>query len=94
MVSKSPTNRCRGIFRNKTMTTTNTLPDKKEIIQRLFTAGHITFDEMWVLLQDNEGTKFIPLPYQIPYYPWPYYYQQPPVITEPYYTTSTQIKHE
>lgn len=75
------------------MTTTNTLPDKKEIIQRLFTAGHITFDEMWVLLQGNEGTKFIPLPYQVPYYPWTYY-QQPPIITEPSYTTSTQIKHE
>lgn len=47
----------------------------------------ITFDEMWILLQDNDGAKFIPFPY----YPWPY---QQPIAIEPYYTTSTQIKHE
>ena len=64
--------------------TTSFLPTKKDIIQRLFTEGHITFNEMWVLLQENEGTKFIPLPYPQPYNPYtrpfgpalePYYYQ-------------------
>lgn len=60
---------------------------KKDIIQRLFMEEKITFDEMWILLQDNDGSKFIPFPY----YPWPY---QQPIAIEPYYTTSTQIKHE
>ena len=54
---------------------------KKDIIQRLFMEEKITFDEMWILLQDNDGAKFIPFPY----YPWP-------IITEPYYTTSTSDK--
>ena len=52
------------------------LPTKKEIIQRLFTEEKITFDEMWVLLQDNDGTKYVYLPQPsipaAPYQPlWP-----------------------
>lgn len=44
----------------------------------MFEAGHISFDEMWVLLQDNEEVQYIPMgvpntipiidPY--PIYPW------------------------
>jgi len=49
-----------------TGTTYSILPTKKDIIQRLFEEKKITFDEMWILLQENEGTKFIPLPYQVP----------------------------
>lgn len=39
-------------------------PTKKEIIERLFTAGHITFNEMWTLLQDDPTVKYVPLPAQ------------------------------
>jgi hypothetical protein len=59
------------------MTTTSTAgtpytfmvrPTKKDIIQRLFIAGQISFDEMWTLLQDNEGgISYIPMPYTPPY---------------------------
>ncbi len=60
-------------------------PSKKQILQRLFEAGHITFEEMWTLIEDNEGVKYIPtgqagpaiiIPYQHPQYPWesPYTY--------------------
>lgn len=45
-------------------------PTKKEIIQKLFTEGKITFDEMWILMQ--EEVKYIPQPYPIyPYNPYP-----------------------
>jgi len=37
-------------------------PSKKEIIQRLFEAGHITFNEMWTLLLDEPDVKYVPMP--------------------------------
>jgi hypothetical protein len=40
----------------------STSPTKKEIIYRLFTEEKITFDEMWVLLQDNDGVKYVIMP--------------------------------
>jgi hypothetical protein len=43
-------------------------PSKKDIIERLFMAGHITFNEMWTLLQDTPDIKYYPLP-QPPYVP-------------------------
>lgn len=60
-------------------------PSKKQILQRLFEAGHITFEEMWTLIEESEGVKYIPMgqagpaiitPYPHPYYPWepPYTY--------------------
>jgi hypothetical protein len=39
-----------------------TLPSKKDIIQRLFTAGHITFEEMWVLLQESNDVRYVIMP--------------------------------
>lgn len=45
---------------------------KKQILQRLLENEHITFDEMWVLLQEDLETKYIVLP------------QQNPPITIPY----------
>ena len=71
---------------------------KKEILFRLFNAGHITFDELWVLAQDTIVNNYIsqPAPYpvypSIPVYPYP--------ITPMYMTTSTplpatnQVNHE
>lgn len=39
---------------------------KKDIIHRLFIEEKISFDEMWILLQ-NDDNKYIPMPY--PMYP-------------------------
>jgi len=35
-------------------------PTKKQIIQRLFEAGHISFNEMWTLLLDEPEVKYVP----------------------------------
>ena len=75
-------------FTTDTVTIPFPLPTKKEIIQRLFVEEKISFDEMWVLLQDNEGTKYVYLPQpsipSAPYQPsWPY------SPNWPYYGTST-----
>lgn len=37
------------------------IPTKKDIIQRLFEAGHIDFNEMWILLQDEPEVRYIPM---------------------------------
>jgi len=59
------------------MTTTDTtyhiLPTKKEILQRLLEKGHIDFNEMWVLLQDEPEIRYYPMPEPPNPYPW-----QPP----------------
>ncbi len=54
------------------------LQTKKEILERLFKENLITFDEMWILIQDND-VRYIPLPYEkpnefVPYNPIPYWY--------------------
>jgi hypothetical protein len=74
-----------------TLTTTDNIvtdwipePSKKQIIQRLFEAGHISFNEMWTLLQDEPEVRYVPMPqatdpiitpWPYPNYPWdqPYY---------------------
>lgn len=59
-------------------------PSKKQILERLFTEGHITFEEMWILLDDTPEIRYIPLTPQpdIPDTPqWP-----------PHYTTSDILK--
>jgi hypothetical protein len=38
----------------------NPLLTKREIIERLFTKGHISFIEMWTLM-DNTGSKYVVL---------------------------------
>lgn len=48
-------------------------PTKKDIIQRLFQEGHIDFNEMWILLQDEPTIKYVPMPQQqfpAPVDPW------------------------
>lgn len=40
-------------------------PTKKEIIQRLYQEGHITFNEMWTLLQNEPEVRYIPMPSQV-----------------------------
>ena len=37
------------------------LPTKKELIQRLFLEEKITFDEMWVLIQESPDTRYVPI---------------------------------
>jgi len=70
-----------------TYTTTDILitvpePTKKEIIERLFLAGHITFNEMWTLLQDKEPeVKYIPMPQPQDFYPIPYWTPPNPETT-------------
>ena len=35
-------------------------PSRKDIIRRLFEAGHISFDEMWILLvEDEPETRYV-----------------------------------
>jgi len=56
-------------------------PNKKQIIERLFMAGHITFNEMWTLLLDEPQVKYVPMlqsdpPYQPPINPNPYPYPE------------------
>lgn len=51
-------------------TNTNVEPTKKEIIQRLFEAGHITFNEMWTLLLDEPEVRYIPISDPIVVDPW------------------------
>lgn len=51
-----------------------TLPTKKEILERLLKAEQITFDEMWVLLQEDPLIRYVimpqqPVPYGVPN-PW------------------------
>ena len=55
-------------------------PSKKEIIQRLFTEGHISFDEMWILILDDPEVKLVPMPYEAPV-SQPFIFPQP---FEPY----------
>ena len=56
-------------------------PTKKEIIRRLFEAGHITFNEMWTLLLDEPEVIYISDPAPINPYPNPYYNPNPWTIT-------------
>jgi len=58
------------------------LPTKKEILQRLLEAGHIDFNEMWVLLEETPEIRHYPMPSPSDFpnpYPW-----QPPFT----YTTN------
>lgn len=64
-------------------------PTKKDIVSRLFQEGHISFDEMWTLLQNENEVRYIPMPipqqpivtpYPYPNYPW----------GQPYYTTCVE----
>ena len=49
------------------------LPSKKTIIERLFKEEKISFDEMWVLLQDNEGVRYYTMPQTVqPLLPLPW----------------------
>lgn len=53
-------------------TTDNSLsipPSKKDILLRLFNAGHVTFDELWLLAQDTIVTNYITQPVYQPSYP-------------------------
>lgn len=62
-------------------------PSKKDIIQRLFQEGHIDFNEMWILLQDEPTVKYVPMPQQQgpPWEPFgpihPYPWEQNPPYT-------------
>jgi len=57
---------------------------KKDILFRLFNAGHITFDELWVLAQDTVVNNYISQPAINPFpvipfeQPYPMY---PPLVT-------------
>lgn len=56
-----------------TSTTYTILPTKKEILQRLLEAGHIDFNEMWILLQDEPEVRYYPMPQPNDFpnlYPW------------------------
>lgn len=82
-----------------TITSTGTeytiTPTKKEIIERLFTQGHINFGEMWVLLQPQDEIKYIikevpsyipPNQHVRPLMPWfenPLPYRDPFTIGDP-----------
>lgn len=48
---------------------------KKDILQRLLEAGHITFDEMWTLSQDEKIMEFR---HQQEPYPQPIYWTPEP----------------
>lgn len=48
-----------------------TYPTKKEIIQRLFNDKLISFEEMWVLLQENNDVRYVPMLYPQPQPHWP-----------------------
>lgn len=68
------------------MTTKDNLtlePTKKEIIQRLFQQGHITFNEMWTLLLDEPEVRYVPMPYT-----------EPLTIPYPFYVTSATGVHQ
>lgn len=52
-------------------------PTKKEIIERLFNDKHISFNEMWILLQDNTDVRYVPMP---PMYPFDRSYPQQDVL--------------
>lgn len=64
------------------------IPSKKDIIRRLFEAGHIDFNEMWVLLQDEPEVRYVPMPDKDPIItPWPYPNYP---WDQPYYSTDVQ----
>lgn len=67
---------------------TTAYPTKKEIIQRLFESKLISFEEMWVLLQNEENVRYVPMMPSYPQWPvspWTPYY--PPVVyTVPFVT--------
>lgn len=50
-------------------------PTKKQIIQRLFKQGHISFNEMWTLLLDEPEVNYAPMPLEE---------LQPPFLQPPY----------
>jgi len=55
-----------------TTTTSNytiSLLSKKDILFRLFNAGHITFDELWILAQDTVVNNYLTQPAPYPAYP-------------------------
>lgn len=59
----------------------NPVPTKKDIIERLFKAGHIDFTEMWLLILDESEVKYIPMP-QVNPNPWELQpWEQPYTIT-------------
>lgn len=57
-------------------------PTKKQIIQRLFEAHHITFNEMWTLLLNEPDVRYVPMTPQGPVIVLPYTPDQP--YTPPY----------
>lgn len=77
-------------------------PTKKEIIQRLFENCHITFNEMWTLLQDEPEVRYVPMPQQEPtqdswkpfgpVYPYPW--DQPMYYTNPVERTISEAVEE
>lgn len=77
-------------------TTAPTYPTKKEIIERLFNDKQISFEEMWVLLQNEENVRYVPMMPSYPQWPvspWNPYY--PPVVyTVPFvtYTSTSQTR--
>ena len=42
-------------------------PTKKEIIERLFNENHISFNEMWILLDNITEVRYVPMPPVYPY---------------------------
>lgn len=62
-------------------------PTKRQIIERLFLQGHITFNEMWTLLtEDDRHIQYVPMPYNPWTNPWevPVTYTDGPSNTELY----------
>lgn len=56
-------------------------PTKKEILQRLFTEQKITFDEMWVLMQEAVEVRYVNVPQQVFPLPDPFVNPQLPWTT-------------
>lgn len=68
-----------------TSCTYTTIPTRNQILERLLKAGHITFDEMIVLLEKEYIYNTIPQPIVHPQ-PWDW--------DKPIYIPTTQFKHD
>ena len=61
---------------------------KTELIGRLFKEGHITFEEVLLLAENEKQLQFVPMPYPIqPFQPiqQPAYPSIPPYNPDPYW---------
>lgn len=79
--------------------------NKKQILQRLLEEKHITFDEMWILMQDESvNTNLTPQPFPQPFSPTvpiqpypsfpdqkPYWYTTPPYTVGDIFPNSPNI---